>query len=227
VFEDSSQRATREAQNDLYRQTVEAVQTQAPTVIALQATADSAASMATQIVRMNAQNRGLQATIDALAAGLRPPSQNALPAPPAAQPSGQTPVVSNQAFPNAATATPRPALAPAAAGVVYTSPTTASDISNDDGCPLDQNTSFSRQAQRIYIVVQAQNVPAGITYYTRWLYEGETRFETVSWTTDTAYPQICIWFYVTPNDLVFQAGNWSVQLVANEVAVVNQNFVIQ
>lgn len=226
VFEDSSLRATREAQNSLYEQTIESVQTQASTVEALRATAESASSMATQVIRINAQNRALEATIDALALGISQAQANA-PLPPAAQPGG-TPIVSNQLFPNANLPTPTTAapLAPAT-GVTIVEATTALTVSDEDGCATEWADIFEPTEDRIYMVVRAQNIQAGTLFSTRWLFENQNRFDTVTWTADQFYPELCIWFYVTPEDMVFQPGLWTVQFLANRSAVVSRLFEVR
>jgi hypothetical protein len=220
IFEDSSDKATREAQDALYQQTLTFVGTHAATIAALQATADSAAAMGTQIVRLNAQNQALQATLDSLARGGQP-ATNLQPQPPAAQPGGQI-SGSNDLFP-ASGATPTPP----AGGTVYLEATTATRISHDDGCAEDNVTTFTPNSERIYMVVRAENVKAGITYYTRWLYGGENRFETVTWESDADYPELCIWFYVTPADMFFTPGSWQVQLIANQLATISRSFTVE
>jgi hypothetical protein len=220
VFEDSSDKATREAQDTLYQQTLTFVGTHAATIAALQATADSAAAMGTQIVRLNAQNQALQATLDALARGGQLPG-NVQPQPPAAQPGGQT-SGSNDLFPSSA-ATPTPPTG----GTVYLEATTATRVSDKDGCAEDSVTTFTPSSERIYMVVEAQNVKAGITYYTRWLYGGENRFETVTWVSDADYEELCIWFYVTPADMFFTPGSWQVQLIADQLATISRSFTVE
>lgn len=226
VFEDSSARATRESQDNLYLATVQSVQTQASTIEALRATADSAAAMATQVVRINAQNSALEATIDALALGITQPV-NTSPLPPAAQPGG-TLSGSNQLFPNANN--PTPTIAPPAlpaSGVTILDATTALAVSDDTGCALDRTTIFEPTEDQIYMVIQAQNIEMGTLFSTRWLFDNQNRFDTVTWTADQFYAELCIWFYVTQEDMVFQPGLWTVQFLANRSSVVSQTFEIR
>lgn len=219
LFEDSSQRATREAQSTLYAQTVFFVETQASTLVALQATAESAAIMGTQVAQLSAQNRSLQATIDAALAGV-PPAQNLQPQPPAGQP--------NQAVQPSAGSTPLfPNLTPTqVAGAVYSEATTARFVRDSDGCAEEAVSVFAEDEDRIYMAVKAQNIQPGTTFYTRWLYNNQPQVDTAAWTPDKFFSEICIWFYIEPTDVAFVPGNWSVQLIADEVAVVSRNFQI-
>ena len=222
LFEDSSVKATRQAQDILYQQTLIFVETHAATLVALQATADGASRMGTQVVQLGAQNRSLQGTIDAAFAGVSP-QQTLIPQPAAPQPGEtlQPGVGSTPLFPanNPPTATPN-------ISATFVQATTATTVSNDTGCAQDSVTNFETTEDQIFMVTVARNVEPGTTFYTRWLRQGGTSFETVSWTPEEFFEEVCIWFYIEPSDLTFQAGSWSVELVVNELAAVTRNFQI-
>jgi hypothetical protein len=221
LFEDSSVKATREAQDALYQQTLVFVETQAATIIALQATADSAAAMSTQIVQLGAQNRSMQGTIDAAFAGIFP-QQTLIPQPAAPQPGqtlqpnlGSTPLFpeNNPATPTAQTAT-------------FVQATTTTAVNDDDGCAEDSVSTFEATEDQIYMVTVARNVQPGTTFSTRWAAQGQASFETVSWTPNEFFEEICIWFFIQPSDLDFQLGNWTVELVVNGLAAISRTFQI-
>lgn len=220
VFEDSSGRATREADEAQIQETINFVETQAATIDALQAIANNAGVMGTQVAQLNSQNQSLQATINSFASGSF--AQNSVPQPPAADPSG--------ALPSAATGgTPAPSVNQSQAdtsGTRYPQVTTASAVRNADGCAEANVSEFQPTEDEIYIVVVAQDVTAGTTFSSRWTDPSGTRFDSVSWTPDTDFDDICIWFFITPDDLNFAAGNWTAQFLANGSPVANTRFSI-
>lgn len=226
LFEDSSIRATREAQNAVYEETLIFVQTQGATVIALQDTAEAVGVMGTQIIQLEAQNQALQGTLQALAAGA-PLAQPPQPQPAAGQP-GATPAPgfgSTPLFPDVSGSTPTPPPA-APSGVGVLSAVTATGVNDTDGCALDDVSVFETTEDEIYIVVAARNVEPGTTFFTRWLYNGQRQFDSVSWTPDTFFEQVCIWFYMEPFDAPFSPGNWTVELLANNQVAVSRTFQI-
>jgi len=230
VFEDSSERATREAENQIYLQTIQAVETQASTIEALQSTVQSVSVMGTQIVRLEVQNQALEATLEAAASGnIQAVPSTPQPAPAAAQPgqtvqpgAGSTPLFPNAITPTVPVPTPIPA-----SSAIYNSATTAMAVNNSDGCAADNTTTFTTAEDEVYIVVEVQNVPAGITFYSRWTTPDALTFDTVSYTPDQPFDSICIWFFITPQDLAFITGEWTVELIANEQSVISRGFTIQ
>jgi hypothetical protein len=216
LFEDSSEKATREAQNEIYSQTIVYVETQVTTLEALKSTAESASVWATQIVQLGAQNQALLATLEAASLGISSSSQ---PQPPAGQPAGQTPIPANSAlFPQTGNVQQ-----PASTTTVYTNATTSTAVNDDDGCASDSVTDFDTAEDQVYMVVTAQNLDAGITYYVRWSHANQIFSESVTWTSDAFYPQLCIWFYMEAEGR-FPTGAWTVELVANELPVISRSF---
>jgi hypothetical protein len=206
----------------LYQQTLIFVETHAATLVALQATADGASAMGTQVVQLGAQNRSLQGTIDAAYAGISP-QQTLIPQPAAVQPgqtlqpnAGTTPL-----FPDSNPPTPTPGISAS-----FVQATTATTVNDVNGCAEDSVTRFETTEDQIYMVTVARNVQPGTTFYTRWLRQGGTSFETVSWTPDESFDEVCIWFFIEPADLSFEAGSWSVELVVDGLAAVTRNFQI-
>ena len=227
LFEDSSQKATREAQDQINMQTLQFIETQAATLVSLELTADHANAMGTQIVQLGAQNQSLQATIDAVYGGVQ--QQPVQPVPQAGQPgqalqpgAGTTPL-----FPQTGSSfTATPPQFTQSTGTAYTQATTASRVRDSDGCAEDSVSTFTVESEQIYMVVAAQNVQSGTTFYTRWLRDSQLEFETVSWTPQENFDQICIWFYIEPADVIFEPGYWTVEFVANNLTAVSRSFSI-
>jgi len=212
LFEDPAARATRDAQGEIYAQTVVVVETQGGTVVALQATANSAAALATQVIQIGSQNQALQATISALASGAPPITA---PQAPPGQPSPTAPPPSNGTL-----------SVPTGATIVEAS--TALGVRDSDGCAQNVSSTFPLDTQRVYMVVRAQGVQAGTTFSTRWLYDGTVRVETVSWTPETSFEEVCIWFFIENGaEVNFESGTWTVEFLVNNQAAVRRDFTIE
>lgn len=232
LFEDSSDRATRDAQNEIYVETIQYVETQVSTIEALQSTAQYVSQMSTQVIRLEVRNQALEATLQAAASGIRQPTA-AAPEAAAAQPGqeGQAApgVGSTPLFPavGQVTATPTPPPVANTTGATYVDASTATGVSNDDGCALDNLQSFPSTEDEIYLVVEGRDIPPNVTFFTRWTPPNAAAFDTVSWTPDQGFDEICIWFFITPSDLPFAMGDWTVELIADGNSVVSRSFTIQ
>ncbi len=226
LFEDSSQRATREAEREIFRETIAFMDTQAPTLVAIRATAQEASAMGTQIVQLQAQNRAAEATITAVFSG-NTNSVAQQPAPPAGQPSGQVSAaaLAGSTPIGAVVSSPTPPPAPVV-GATFASATTATGVRQDDGCPQDNVNQFPPSEDEIYLVVTARDVQPGTTFYSRWRGPDSQPFDTVSWTPDAPFDEVCIWFFITPGDLAFSPGEWEAQLLADDQVVIRQPFSI-
>lgn len=87
---------------------------------------------------------------------------------------------------------------------------------DDNGCAVDARTQFSTNAQEIYIVARAINLPAGgVTFEARWFREGQAIGPVYSYSPDQAADSLCIWFFVDQTDFTFSPGNYSVVLTIN------------
>ena len=211
-FEDPSERATREYEGTRYFQTVAAVDTQAATVVALQATVDHAVIMATQIGQLTFQNQALQATLTAMsAAGNHASSVSPVAAPPA-QPTSLAPPQPGQG----GTVVLR-------GNTTYRNLTTASDIRFTDGCAVDSVSIFSPSQSKIYLTVIGSNVQQGTRYSVTWMNDGQAVPTTDAWTADQNYDQICIWFFI---EAPFEPGSWTADLNANGSSVGQAKFTV-
>lgn len=85
---------------------------------------------------------------------------------------------------------------------------------DSDGCADDFETQFASTTPAIYVITQAASVQAGTLMQADWNYEGQMVSQS-SWTVPRAETNFCIWFYIDPATVPFNAGSWSVQLSAN------------
>jgi hypothetical protein len=196
-----SQSATQQAQGTARIQTAVYSGTQVGTVVALQATADGAPVMQTQLAQMERENQELQLTIEAIETQGVPVSLRLT-----QSPQGPTPTPTQVAQ--------------------YTDLRTASDIDPDTGCALDRLGRFSAEEDIIYLTAIGQDVAAGDVHRTRWYMDGDLRHESDEWIPDEAFPQVCIYFWIEPVDTPFTSGMWNVQLMVNGQIVADVPFEI-
>ncbi len=91
---------------------------------------------------------------------------------------------------------------------------TSARVRSGDGCVEDPRLSFATTAEQIYATVRAFNIQAGVVMSAQWYYEGNPVWED-SWALDRNSADICMWFDITPNNVEFQPGSWSVRLFAD------------
>jgi hypothetical protein len=94
---------------------------------------------------------------------------------------------------------------------------TSAGVDNND-CALGSVNLFNTDAQSIYAVATAVLIEPGITLGATW-YQESNRLIDQSFTPDFAIDGECIWFYVTPVDIPFNPGLYSVQLTINSLPV--------
>ncbi|MGQ9909021.1 MAG: hypothetical protein ACUVS2_09330 [Candidatus Flexifilum sp.] len=129
---------------------------------------------------------------------------------------GQTPVAVG---PTAPTPPTLPAeVAPGGANQ-FTQITTAAAINASDGCAASPQTTFSTTASRIYATARVLNITAGTRVFVEWRYNGQTVATSVTYTVPQNDPDFCLWFYLEPTDVPFQAGTWSAQFFVNSSPV--------
>jgi hypothetical protein len=86
-----------------------------------------------------------------------------------------------------------------------------------DDCAVGSVTTFTPNADRIYVVATASNIMPGTRLNSRWMANGK---EVVAhdFTPDFEIKNACIWFFIDQTDTAFTPGNWSVQLEINGAA---------
>jgi hypothetical protein len=201
AFVSQEQQATEQAQGTARVETAVYSGTQVGTVVALQATADGAPVMQTQLAQMERENKELLLTAQAIEtagvpAGLRVRQS----------PQGPTPTATQTAH--------------------YMDLRTATDIDPDTGCAVDRRGRFSAESSIIYLAAIGQNVDVGGVHRTRWFMDGDLRHESDEWIPEENFPQVCIYFWIEPIDTPFTTGLWNVQLLVNGEIVADVPFEI-
>ncbi len=83
----------------------------------------------------------------------------------------------------------------------------------DDDCASQPQFDFRSNAERIYVVATAWNIPANTLIAARFVISG--RESLLQWRPGASINGNCVWFYIEQSDLPFVAGNWSVRLEIN------------
>ena len=190
VFRTEDTQATLQAQNNGYiAQATVIAQTQQALDTQVLATAEAAG---TYVVEMESVNQQLLATVRA----------------------GDPPTVERL-----------PGDAPGAAGTPGVSGTqqivevtTTSQVRESDGCANGTQVEFSPDVAQIYVTARALNIRAGTRMDFEWFYEGTVVLQN-SWTVPQDSADFCFWYAITPADVTFSPGNWSVRLYADGVAI--------
>lgn len=161
----------------------------------LQATVDAAG---TQIAEMSSINQQLLATARVL---VPPTPQRVV---------GSAPEVAGSPMPDMSSDN--------SATTEFTGTGVAASVRESDGCPNGMQNQFSTSAERIYVTTRASSIRAGTVMSVEWRFNGQVVFND-DWTVKQDAANFCLWYFITPQDVPFQAGNWSVQLFANGVAI--------
>jgi len=97
--------------------------------------------------------------------------------------------------------------------------TTALGISTIDGCALTPQTTFSTTVSRIYVTARVLNITGGTSVFVEWRYNDQLVATSTTYTVPEDDPDFCLWFYLEPSDVPFQAGSWSAQFYANGMPI--------
>lgn len=98
---------------------------------------------------------------------------------------------------------------------------TSAAVSSSDGCPTSVQNQFTADTPEIYVTARAFNITAGTQMGVEWYYQGQVVLQD-TWTIQTTAPVLCVWYFITPADVPFSPGQWSVRLSANGVPVEQQ-----
>jgi hypothetical protein len=96
----------------------------------------------------------------------------------------------------------------------FTPPQTASAVRGDDGCAEIVTTQFGSADSIIYVTTRAFNIRAGTDMSVEWTYGGQVVYS-FNFMVDVDDSDYCLWFSITPEDVAFSPGDWSVRLLAN------------
>jgi hypothetical protein len=91
---------------------------------------------------------------------------------------------------------------------------TASSVRSSDGCAENVTNQFAVTAPEIYATARALNVSAGTEMGVEWSSGGQVVF-TSSFVIEQNSPDFCFWFFITPADVPFTPGEWSVRILVN------------
>jgi hypothetical protein len=179
----------------------------------------TAQSAATYIVQQDGINRQVVAT---LRAGLPPTAQVVLGADPSV---GATPPIGESMLDGGAGAS-APAASVEGGFTEFQPPQTASAVRSSDDCAEVVTTEFSSASPIIYVTTRAFNMRAGTQMAVEWLLSGQVVYN-FNFAVPVDDPDYCLWFSITPADVPFTPGDWSVRLLANGAPILpTASFVI-
>ncbi len=98
-------------------------------------------------------------------------------------------------------------------GMRFSEVVTASGVRQSDGCAEQVQTQFSQDSERIYVVAQIPILEPQTVMGVEWLDEGQLVYAD-SWVAASGGSDYCVWYFITPEDVAFSPGNWSVRLSA-------------
>jgi hypothetical protein len=100
---------------------------------------------------------------------------------------------------------------------LYVNTGVSTEIRSSDGCVVNPREQFSPFEQRLYATFAAFNLRAGTLFRVEWWWTTTQQLMfSDSWTADGDYDELCIWFYVTQDDVVFEPGSWQARLFVDE-----------
>jgi hypothetical protein len=85
-----------------------------------------------------------------------------------------------------------------------------------DDCAVNVTTDFTTQSAAVYVVARALNIPPGTRLSSEWAANGQP-VVSYDFTPNFSIRDACVWFFVTPADVTFMPGEWSVQLAINGI----------
>lgn len=223
AFEDPSVRATENAESTLIEQSIQEMQTQAVTMVALQQTADSAVIVANQLNQVSTERANLQGTVSALQSfgGSQPQANVFVPNSSA----GATPAIGVDGGPIAGPLPTTQTSSATNSGANYNQTVMATSLTTDY-CAQDSATSFSVNADLVYFVTVANNINAGIRYTLR-ISDAEgmvVNTDADFWTSDQTYERTCIYYGIDGTNIPFVVATYRVELLADNVSVTSASF---
>lgn len=129
------------------------------------------------------------------------------------------------AAPTLAPGSMQPTLAPVPpAGMLdssnqFTAVATSAAVNEADGCAVSFQASFPLSTPRIYATTRVLNARGGTSVLVEWSFNGQAALRSSAYTIPQDDPDFCLWFFLEPTDVPFQAGSWSVQFYADNQPV--------
>jgi outer membrane murein-binding lipoprotein Lpp len=193
TFTQETQVRDLETRNAQLQETIQVMGTPAATLAALEQAATQNALLQVQLNNVQGTSIAMQGTLTVYQLnGGQPPASNN----PAA---GQAPVI-----------TPEAALGGSQTTFSQTTMATQRDAYD---CAANSATTFDDAEDIIYAITTITNLKAGSTISARWKANGALYEESVCWTPDQDWPQVCAYCELTPVGATFDAGSWTVELL--------------
>ncbi len=103
--------------------------------------------------------------------------------------------------------------------------TTANNVYPNSGCSTGQASRFDPGSERIYVTARVEGLLPDTNFEVDWR-SGDRVVYRVSWRATYAAESECIWFFATPGDFPFLAGNYRATLFVNGQAHSSTDFII-
>lgn len=101
---------------------------------------------------------------------------------------------------------------------LYVNSGISTEVRSSDGCVVDPRDQFNPLVPRLYATFVAFNLTAGTLFRLEWWWTTTQQLMfSDSWTADQNYNELCVWFYVTQDDVNFVPGTWQARLFVDEV----------
>lgn len=87
-------------------------------------------------------------------------------------------------------------------------------VNEANGCAEGLEGTFPSSTPVLYATVTAYNIKAGTPMRADWYYNGELVYSG-DWSVGQSASQLCLFYFITPDDVPFTPGLWSVALFAD------------
>lgn len=95
----------------------------------------------------------------------------------------------------------------------------STSVNDSDGCPATTVSAVPAGSNRIYASMRGVNVTAGTPLAVEFYRDGQLVYGDSNWSVPQDSANICLWYFISPEDTPFTPGNWSVNLYANGALV--------
>lgn len=111
---------------------------------------------------------------------------------------------------------------------LYVNTGVSTAVRSSDGCVVNPREQFSPFEPRLYATFIAYNLQPGTVFRLEWWWTTTQRLKfSDSWTSDGQYDELCIWFYITQDDVTLDPGTWQARMFVDEVQMTSpQSFEI-
>jgi hypothetical protein len=195
-----------ETQNAQLQATIAQVGTPAATIVALQLTAEQSMSLQAELTNVQGTALAMQSTLSVFQVGGAQPNA-AAPAPSQPNNSGNT-----AATGSTPPAIPTGAAAPSGVQTTFYQTTTARSRDAND-CAQETTAIFTSDEGVIYVVARISNLMAGSTISARWMANGALFEDSVCWTPNSDWDDVCAYCDISPTGETFETGSWRVELL--------------